>query len=101
MYANPEIYSKYNLDVADRRMVSAIEEVADNVLNKETVTDYLDEKEVNGYLTRGVFEEQLTEFVKYLRSRAGYYKEEVIMSLIDRYTDKEFEEIIKNRKENG
>lgn len=85
-----DFYDARNLEESDKALLGVMEDIKEDVLNREVVADFIDSKEVSGETIRSIYEDVLHDFIDYLRERVEYRKVDFIVEKIDGYTDEEF-----------
>ncbi len=98
-YYDPEIYNIENLKDEDRQYLSELEYIKENILCDETVDEYLSEFGY-GKTASAILAELFIPFIHRLSEDVDLHIQELIVGMIDNYSDEEFERLKKER-ENG
>lgn len=93
MRDDSDFYDARNLKESDKALLNVMENIKQDILNREVIDDFIDSKEVSGGTLRGIYEDVLNDFVVFLQERIEYRKVDFIVEKIDGYTDEEFKQL--------
>lgn len=94
-----EYYCKEYLKQDDRDKLDEIERLSDQIMNEQSVRDFLSEKVTFSKTARDIAYEIIDSYTDYLNDRIDVYTFDFIISKIDEYNKDELEAIKKKADE--
>lgn len=80
-------YKYEDLRKDDKKEIDVIQEISDEVLNNESIEDFIDSKNVFGETTKEMLKELLMDYTAFLKEQVEYCKVDRIISMIDGYDE--------------
>lgn len=80
-------YKYEDLRKDDKKEIDVIQEISDEVLNNESIEDFIDNKNVFGETTKEMLKELLMDYTAFLKEQVEYRKVDRIISMIDGYDE--------------